>query len=96
MYVLLTLGACAVGTVTIMLLPAFYCLLITILYKGHEYQIKSNQIIVDAGHRAFSRLGELSTDADNSGFFSIRRVCMVSYRSNKRTGSSLIGAQWQC
>ena len=34
---------------------------------------------------------QLSTDeADNSGFFSIRRVCMVSYRSNKTTSSSPI------
>ena len=39
---------------------------------------------------------ELSTDeANNSGFFSTLRVCMVSYESNKTTGSSLMGVQWQ-
>ena len=38
-------------------------------------------------------LGELSMDeADDSGFFSTLRVCMVSYRSKKTTGSSLIRA----
>ena len=34
---------------------------------------------------------KLSTnEADDSSFFSTRRVCMVSYRSNKTIGSSLI------
>ena len=68
MFVLLILGTCVVGMIT---------------------------IIVDADHCRLP--GELSTDeADNSGFFSTQRVCMVSYRSSKTTGSSLIGAQWQC
>ena len=68
MHYVLTLSACTVGTIT---------------------------IIVDAGHHLPSP-GKLSTDeADDSGFgfFSTQRVCMISYRSNKTTGSSLIGAQ---
>jgi hypothetical protein len=39
----------------------------------------------------FSLPGELSMDnGDSNDFFSIRRVCMVSHRSNKTTGSSLV------
>jgi hypothetical protein len=44
----------------------------------------------------FSLPGELSMDnGDSNDFFSTRGVCMVSHRSNKTTGSSLIVAHWQ-
>ena len=40
--------------------------------------------------------GELSTaKRDSDGFFSARKVYMVSYRSNNTTGSSLIVLHWQ-
>ena len=40
--------------------------------------------------------GELSTaKRDSDGFFSARKVYMVSYRSNNTTGSSLIILHWQ-
>ena len=49
-------------------------------------QCMRSRIIVDAGHRRLLPLtGKLSTDeADDSGFLSTQRVCMVSYtcRSN--------------
>ena len=49
-------------------------------------------IIVNANIMPSSLAGELSTDeADNSGFFSTRRICMISYRFKKMTSSSLIG-----
>ena len=56
-------------------------------------------IIVDAAlhgrHLPSSLASELLMDeANDSGFFSIIRVCMVSYRPNETTGSSLIGAQF--
>jgi hypothetical protein len=40
--------------------------------------------------------GELSMDnGDSNDFFSTQGLCMVSHRSNKTTGSSLIVAHWQ-
>ena len=56
-----------------------------------------SRIIVDAGHcRLLPLTGKISTDeANDSGFLSTQKVyIMVSYtyRSNKMTSSSLIGA----
>ena len=40
--------------------------------------------------------GKFSMDKrDSDGFFSTRRVCMISRRSNNMSGSSLIVACWQ-
>ena len=59
-------------------------------------QCMRSRVIIDAGHCCLLPLtGKLSTDeANDSGFLSTQRVCMVSYtcRSNKMTSSSLIGA----
>ena len=50
-------------------------------------------IIIDTGHHCLPR-SLTYFQADDSGFFSTLRGYMVSCRSNKMTGSLLIGARW--
>ena len=64
-------------------------------FSSENASFKSYGVICWSPHPS-SLPGKLSTaKRDSDGFFSARKVYMVSYRSNNTTGSSLIVLHWQ-